>query len=69
MALAEHGAAAVILEKDCSAETVMAKIKELLENRDAYDQMRKALMQIAVPDCAERICAIMEELIAGKTRK
>ena len=69
MALGSHGAAAVILEKDCTAEAVMKKIKELLEDRNAYEDMRKALVSMAVPDCAERICAVMEELISGKTKK
>ena len=69
MALASQGAAAVILEKDCTAEAVMDKIMELLGDQKAYDDMRKALMSIAVPDCAERICTVMEELISGKTHK
>ncbi|MBR2423409.1 MAG: undecaprenyldiphospho-muramoylpentapeptide beta-N-acetylglucosaminyltransferase [Oscillospiraceae bacterium] len=69
MALVDQGAAAVILEKDCTAEVVMAKIRELLEDRKAYEAMRKGLLSIAVPDCAERICAIMEELISGECRK
>ena len=69
MALASQGAAAVILEKDCTAEAVMAKIKELLEDRESYENMRKSLMRIAVPDCAERICGIMEELTFRKSQK
>ena len=69
MALVDQGAAAVILEKDCTAEVVMAKIRELLEDRKAYEAMRKGLLSIAVPDCAERICTIMEELISGEGRK
>lgn len=69
MALASNGAAVVVLEKDCTAEVVMQKIQELLENKKAYADMKKALMDMAVPDCAERICTIMEELICGKSRK
>ena len=69
MALATQGAAAVILEKDCTAEAVMKKITELLSDRKAYENMRMALVGMAVPDCAERICKIMEELISGKTKK
>ena len=69
MALATQGAAAVILEKDCTTEAVMKKINELLNDRKAYEDMRMALVGMAVPDCAERICKIMEELISGKTKK
>ena len=47
----------------------MQKIRELLEDKKAYTAMQKALMDMAVPDCAERICTIMEELISGKSRK
>ena len=67
-ALADHGAAAVILEKDCSAEAVMQKITELLRDRNAYDAMHNALMKMAIPDCAERMCAIMEELISVSSK-
>jgi UDP-N-acetylglucosamine--N-acetylmuramyl-(pentapeptide) pyrophosphoryl-undecaprenol N-acetylglucosamine transferase len=69
MALAEHGAAAVILEKDCTAEVVMAKIRQLLEDKQAYDQMRSALLDMAIPESADRMCAIMEQLISGKNQK
>ena len=69
MALASNGAAVVILEKDCTAEAVMQKIRELLDDKKAYADMKKALMDMAVPDCAERICTIMEELICGKRTK
>ena len=68
-ALEEQGAAIVILEKDCTAEAVLEKIKQLLDDRDAYQKMREALLGIAVPDSAERMCAIMEELTSAKTKR
>ena len=68
-ALEEQGAAAVILEADCSAEKVMQTICELLENREAYNKMHEALLEIAVPDSAQRMCDIMEELTSGKTKR
>ena len=68
-ALEEQGAAAVILEEDCSAEKVMKTICELLENREAYNKMQEALLEIAVPDSAQRMCDIMEELTSGKTKR
>ena len=68
-ALEEQGAAAVILEEDCSAEKVMKTICELLENREAYNKMHEALLEIAVPDSAQRMCDIMEELTSGKTKR
>jgi len=65
-ALEEQGAAAVILEADCSAEVVMEKIQKLLDDRETYQAMRRALLEISVPDSTQRLCAVMEELIAGK---
>lgn len=69
MALVSQGAAYMIRQKDCTAEAVMEKIRYLLENPQAYADMRKSLLDMAIPDCAERICAIMEEVIRGKTKK
>ncbi len=64
-AMEREGAATVILEKDCTAELLMAEIRDLLENQDRYSQMRKALLNMVVPDSAQRLCNIMEQL-AGK---
>ena len=68
-ALEEQGAAAVILEENCTAQVVMDKIRQMLEDRDAYNKMHDALLEIAVPDSAQRMCDIMEELTSGKTKK
>ena len=68
-ALEEQGAAAVILEENCTAQVVMDKIRQLLEDRNAYNKMHDALLEIAVPDSAQRMCDIMEELTSGKTKK
>ena len=64
-AMEREGAATVILEKDCTADVLMAEIRDLLENQDRYSQMRKALLHVVVPDSAQRLCNIMEQL-AGK---
>ena len=68
-ALEEQGAAVVILEKDCSAQAVLDKIRQLLSSKEEYQKMRSSLLGMAVPDCAHRICAIMEELTSGKTKR
>lgn len=69
MALKEHGAAEVILENECTAQMVMDKIRQMLEDPDRYGKMKEALLTMYVPDSAERICNIMEELISKKTKK
>ena len=68
-ALEEQGAAVVMLESECTAQGVMDQINRLLNDSDAYSRMRSALLGMAVPDSAERMCAIMEELISGNTKK
>ena len=67
MALADQGAATVILEKNCTAQTVMEAINRLLKDQKAYDAMHKALQNMSVPDCAERMCTIMEKMISGNS--
>lgn len=68
-ALEEHGAAIVILEKDCTAQAVFDKIRQLLEDQQACKNMRQALMGMSVPDSTQRLVSIMEELIESKTKK
>lgn len=63
-ALEKEGAAVVILESDCTAEVLMAEIQKLLGDRARYDAMGKALQRMVVPDSAERLCGIMEQLAA-----
>ncbi len=64
-ALADKGGAVMILEKDCTAQRLMEEITNILEDKARYSDMRKALLNMSVPDCAERLCAIMESLIKG----
>ena len=63
-ALADQGAAILMLEKDCTAQTLMEQINALLQDKARYSEMSKALMGMAVPDSAERLCGIMESLAA-----
>ena len=67
-ALADRGGAVLMLEKDCTAQGLMEEIKALLEDKPRYEAMVKSLQDMAVPDSAERLCAIMEALAARKTR-
>ena len=54
----------VILEQDCTAQILMDQIQKLLEDKACYCQMQKALHRMVVPDSAERLCTIMEQLAA-----
>ena len=65
-ALSDKGGAVLLLEKDCTAEKLMEEITGILEDKERYRSMRKALLDMSVPDCAERLVAIMENLIRSK---
>ena len=62
-ALSDKDGAVLILEKDCTAQKLMDEITGILNNKERSSAMRKALLEMSVPDCAERLCAIMESLI------
>ena len=62
-ALADQGAAVLLLEKDCTAQRLMDEVSSLLQDRQRYDEMRKSLLRLAVPDSAERVCSVMETLL------
>jgi UDP-N-acetylglucosamine--N-acetylmuramyl-(pentapeptide) pyrophosphoryl-undecaprenol N-acetylglucosamine transferase len=64
--LADNGAAVLVLEKDCTAEALMEQIQNLLADNEKQTAMIKALQKMAVPDSAQRVCDIMEELALGK---
>ncbi len=66
-ALEAQGAAVVVLEKDCTPERLMQEITNLLNDKNRYNAMRKAQLAMAVPDSAERLCNIMQQL--GKKKE
>ena len=65
-ALANQGAAIMVLEKDCTAKEILKHIKALLGNPQEYERMRVAQQSMVVPDSAERLCGIIAELARGK---
>lgn len=65
-AMEETGGAVLILEKDCTPELVYDKLMEILSDPGRSRAMRIALQGMAVPDSAERICKIMEQLLTAK---
>ena len=65
-AMVEQGAAVMILEKECTEQRVMEEIMALLKDKTRYESMRKALQAFVIPDSAERLCRVMENLIKGK---
>ena len=61
-ALEEKGGAVVILEKDSSGQVFMDTVTELLQDVQRSKSMSRALLELSVPDSAERLCTIMESL-------
>ena len=66
-ALEKNGAAIVVLEKDCTAGGLLKIIQELLEDSERCRAMRKALQEMSVPDSADRLCRIMENMTCYKS--
>ena len=61
-ALESQGAAVVLTEKECTPERLLSEIKSLLADKERYAAMSRALYTMAVPDSAERLCGVMEQL-------
>lgn len=66
-ALADRGAAVLVLEKDCTASRLMEEVTSLLADREQYRQMARQLQSMAMPDSAERLCGIIEELAKSRS--
>ena len=59
---ADQGAAVLLPESECTAQRLYREIKALLADEDRRKQMKKALQSMVIPDSAEQICGIIEEL-------
>lgn len=66
--LEENGATTLILEKDCTAKKLFYEIKALTENQGKASAMRAALLKMAVPDSAEKLCDIMYSLVQKRSK-
>ena len=52
----------VVTEKECTPKRLYEEIHALLADEKRYTAMSQALYAIAVPDSAERLCTVMEQL-------
>ena len=64
--LEKRGAAIVICERDCTVQKLYDTVKDLVEDREHLTSMSASLRDMAVLDCAERICGMIETLAARK---
>ena len=65
-ALADQGAAVLILEKDCTAQALMKEVRDLLDDRKRYDAMARAVQKMCVVDSAQILCDTILQLGSGK---
>ena len=65
-ALEAKGGAVVLLETECTGKRLMEEISGILGAPERHAAMSKALLGMAVPDSAERICDVMENLARSK---
>ena len=56
------GGAVVVLEKECTPETMYALVKELMDDEARRAEMSRKLHEMVRLDSTERICDIVEEL-------
>ena len=68
-ALEAKGGAVVLLESECTGQRLMNEITGILGDPQRQAKMRSALQSMSVPDSAERICQIMEELACKHTKE
>jgi UDP-N-acetylglucosamine--N-acetylmuramyl-(pentapeptide) pyrophosphoryl-undecaprenol N-acetylglucosamine transferase len=59
---ADQGAAVLIPEQECTARHLYDEIKALIADEKRRADMKAALQKTVVPDSAEQICGIIEEL-------
>lgn len=61
-ALSEHGAARLLLEKDLTGPKLVENIDQILGNEEKLANMKKAARKLGIPDAAQRLYHLMEEL-------
>lgn len=60
--LSDAEAAILLLEPECTAKGLYEELKALVADKARMDHMTLQLQKLAVPDSAERICGILEQL-------
>jgi UDP-N-acetylglucosamine--N-acetylmuramyl-(pentapeptide) pyrophosphoryl-undecaprenol N-acetylglucosamine transferase len=66
--LEAKGAARVLLESDCNADTLIGLISELLKEPDTLTQMAENMRSFGVPDATEKIADIVIGLAESKKK-
>ncbi len=64
--LSDHGAAKLLLEKDLTRDTLLESIDQILLNESSLQEMKQAAKKLGIPDSAQRLYRLMQELAADK---
>nr|WP_295971545.1 undecaprenyldiphospho-muramoylpentapeptide beta-N-acetylglucosaminyltransferase [uncultured Bacillus sp.] len=64
--LSDHGAAELLLEKDLTSEKLLDTIDQILLNKDRLREMKHAAKELGIPDAAQRLYRLMQELKQSK---
>ena len=66
--LSDHGAAALLLEKDLNNKSLIQQIDRILLNDNHLKEMKVKAKKMGVPDSAERMFKLMEQLVADNQK-
>ncbi len=64
--LVRAGAARVVLDKEATGERLAAEVRALLAEPETLEEMGRRLKQFARPDAAERVLAVVDEVLRGR---
>jgi UDP-N-acetylglucosamine--N-acetylmuramyl-(pentapeptide) pyrophosphoryl-undecaprenol N-acetylglucosamine transferase len=67
-ALVRGEAARMVLDHQATGERLAAEVRELLADPDTLPEMRRRMRQFARPDAAERVLAVIDELVESRRR-
>ncbi|CUM73151.1 MAG: undecaprenyldiphospho-muramoylpentapeptide beta-N-acetylglucosaminyltransferase [Turicibacter sanguinis] len=62
----DHGGGVLILEKDLTGEKLYQEIERIMQNSELRYQMQNTSKQLGIPDAAQRMITVMNEIIEKK---
>ncbi|WP_075981016.1 undecaprenyldiphospho-muramoylpentapeptide beta-N-acetylglucosaminyltransferase [Bacillus massilinigeriensis] len=62
-ALSDHGAAFILLEQELTGKKLVEQIDQILLDNENLTNMKKAAIQLGIPDAAKRMYNLMEDLV------
>jgi UDP-N-acetylglucosamine--N-acetylmuramyl-(pentapeptide) pyrophosphoryl-undecaprenol N-acetylglucosamine transferase len=65
-ALVHGGAARMVLDHQATGERLAAEVRELVADPTLLPDMRRRMRQFARPDAAERVLAVVDELVGSR---